>query len=160
MMIVGVPNVGKSSFINKLSGKASTKTGDKPGVTRGKQWIRLGNGYELLDTPGILWPKFDDQSIGVKLACTGAIKDEIVDSEELACMLISMLRRDYCECLCERYKLSDIDGLADYEVLEMIGRNRGFLRSGGIIDTERASKIILDEFRGCKIGRISLERPV
>ena len=159
MMIVGVPNVGKSSFINKLSKKSSAKTGDKPGVTRGKQWIRLGNGYDLLDTPGILWPKFDDQSVGVKLACTGAIKDEILDSEELACCLISILRKHYPDELCERYKLSDIGYLMDYEILEMIGKNRGFLRAGGVIDTERASKILLDEFRGGKIGRISLERP-
>ncbi len=159
MMIVGVPNVGKSSFINKISKKASTKTGDKPGVTRGKQWIRLGNGYELLDTPGILWPKFEDQSIGIKLACTGAIKDEIVDPEELACMLIGILRKTYETELCSRYKLCDIDGLMDYEILEQIGKNRGFLRAGGVIDTERAAKILLDEYRSSTLGRISLERP-
>lgn len=159
MMVVGVPNVGKSSFINKLSRKASTKTGDKPGVTRGKQWIRLGNGYDLLDTPGILWPKFDDHSVGIKLACSGAIKDEILDSEELACCLIGILRKRYINELCSRYKLSDIEGLMDYEVLEAIGRNRGFLRAGGVVDTERASKILLDEFRGGVLGRISLEAP-
>lgn len=160
MMIVGVPNVGKSSFINKISKRASTKVGDKPGVTRGKQWIRLGNGFELLDTPGILWPKFEDENVGYKLAFTGAIKDEILDPEELACALIGALRTvGYENNLCERYKLPKPDGtVTSYEILELIGKNRGFLRSGGVIDTERAAKILLDEFRGCKLGCISLER--
>lgn len=160
IMVVGVPNVGKSSFINKISKKASTKVGDKPGVTRGKQWIRLANGYELLDTPGILWPKFEDEKVGLHLAFTGAIKDEIVDPEELACALIGSLRSGgYESNLCERYKL-DLPGasVTAYEILEMIGKNRGFLRSGGVIDTERAAKILLDEFRGCRLGRITLER--
>lgn len=160
MMIVGVPNVGKSSFINKISGRASTKVGDKPGVTRGKQWIRLANGFELLDTPGILWPKFEDESVGLRLAFTGAIKDEIVDPEELACSLIGALRSGgYEKNLCERYKLQGLSGeITAYEILELIGKNRGFLRSGGVIDTERAAKILIDEFRGCRLGRITLER--
>lgn len=160
LMIVGVPNVGKSSFINKISGKSSTKVGDKPGVTRGKQWIRLGSGYELLDTPGILWPKFEDESVGLRLAFTGAIKDEIVDPEELACSLIGTLRAGgYEKNLCERYKLPEFSGeITTYEILELIGKNRGFLRSGGVIDTERAAKILLDEFRGCRLGKITLER--
>lgn len=160
MMIVGVPNVGKSSFINKISGRASTKVGDKPGVTRGKQWIRLANGFELLDTPGILWPKFEDESVGLRLAFTGAIKDEIVDPEELACSLIGALRSGgYEKNLCERYKLQELSGeITAYEILELIGKNRGFLRSGGVIDTERAAKILIDEFRGCRLGRITLER--
>ncbi len=158
MMIVGVPNVGKSSFINKTSGRASTKTGDKPGVTRGKQWIRLANGYELLDTPGILWPKFDDKKTGINLACTGAVKDEIIDSEYLACSLIGILREKYPDSLKERYKLSELSGM-DYDILEQIGKNRGFLRAGGVIDTERASKILIDEFRGGKLGRLTLEEP-
>ena len=160
LMIVGVPNVGKSSFINKISKKSSAKVGDKPGVTRGKQWIRLASGYELLDTPGILWPKFEDERVGLYLAFTGAIKDEIVDSEELACSLIGVLRLGgYEKNICERYKISEItDELTTYEILELIGKNRRFLRSGGVIDTERAAKILLDEFRGCKLGRITLER--
>ena len=160
LMIVGVPNVGKSSFINKISGRSSTKVGDKPGVTRGKQWIRLASGYELLDTPGILWPKFEDESVGLRLAFTGAIKDEIVDPEELACSLIGVLRAGgYEKNLCGRYNLPELSGeITNYEILELIGKNRGFLRSGGVIDTERAAKILLDEFRGCKLGRITLER--
>ena len=160
MMIVGVPNVGKSSFINKISGRSSTKVGDKPGVTRGKQWIRLASGYELLDTPGILWPKFEDESVGLRLAFTGAIKDEIVDPEVVACSLIGVLRAGgYEKNLCGRYNLPELSGeITNYEILELIGKNRGFLRSGGVIDTERAAKILLDEFRGCKLGRITLER--
>lgn len=160
IMVVGIPNAGKSSFINKISKKSSTKVGDKPGVTRGKQWIRLSNGYDLLDTPGILWPKFEDENVGLKLAFTGAVKDEIVDQEELACALIANLRcGGYVKNLCERYKLAEVaNDITDYEILELIGKNRGFLRSGGVIDTERAAKILLDEFRGCRLGRITLER--
>ena len=159
MMVVGIPNVGKSSFINKLSGKKSAATGDRPGVTRGKQWIRLSNSFELLDTPGILWPKFEDISVGEKLAFTGAIKDEIMDIEEIACKLLIRLR-DICpSCLAERYKMTDIDDMEAYELLELLGRKRGFVVSGGEINTERAAKILLDEYRGAKLGRISLERP-
>jgi ribosome biogenesis GTPase A len=159
IIVVGVPNVGKSSLINKLSGRKSAITGDRPGVTRGKQWIRLDNGIELLDTPGILWPKFEDDMVGKKLAFTGAIKDEIMDIEELACELLSFLRDNYRENLCNRYKMKDIDNLTPYEMLTLLGKNRGFVVSGGEIDTERAANILLDEFRGAKLGNISLERP-
>ncbi len=159
LMICGVPNVGKSSFINKLSGRKSAVTGDRPGVTKGKQWIRLQNNFELLDTPGILWPKFDDEEVGLKLAYTGAIKDEIMDTEELACKLLLFLRENYPDALAQRYKMTDTDGLQGYELLELLGRKRGFVVSGGEIDTERAAGILLDEFRGAKLGNISLERP-
>ena len=159
IIVVGVPNVGKSSLMKKLSGRKSAITGDRPGVTRGKQWIRLDNGIELLDTPGILWPKFEDDMVGKKLAFTGAIKDEIMDIEELACELLSFLRDNYSENLCNRYKMKDIDNLTPYEMLTLLGKNRGFVVSGGEIDTERAANILLDEFRGAKLGNISLERP-
>ena len=159
VIVVGVPNVGKSSLINKLSGRKSAITGDRPGVTKGKQWIRLDNGIELLDTPGILWPKFEDDSVGKKLAFTGAIKDEIMDVEELACELLVFLRERYPMSLAQRYRMNDIDGMEPYEMLTMLGRNRGFVVSGGEIDTERAAKILLDEFRGAKLGNISLEKP-
>jgi len=159
MMVVGIPNVGKSSFINKLSGKKSAVTGDRPGVTRGKQWIRLSNSFELLDTPGILWPKFEDPLVGEKLAFTGAIKDEIMDLEEVACKLLVLLSSRYPDSLSARYKMSDFENLTGYELLQLLGRKRGFVISGGEIDTERAAKILLDEFRGAKLGRISLERP-
>ncbi len=159
MMVVGIPNVGKSSFINRLAGRAGAVTGDRPGVTRGKQWIRLKNGMELLDTPGILWPKFEDEQTGLRLAFAGSIKDEIVDVEMLAAKLLEFLNESYQEKLCSRYKLSDTNGVAGYELLEWIGRKRGFVISGGEIDTLRAANVVLDEFRGGKVGRISLERP-
>ena len=159
VIVVGVPNVGKSSLINKLSGRKSAITGDRPGVTRGKQWIRLGNGIELMDTPGILWPKFEDELVGKKLAFTGAIKDEIMDVEELACDLLIALRNLYPQSLEMRYKMTDIDELEPYEMLELLGKKRGFVISGGETDTERAAKILLDEFRGAKLGNISLETP-
>ena len=159
IMMVGIPNVGKSTLINKLSGKASAKTGDRPGVTRTKQWIRLANGLELLDTPGILPPKFEDQKVAVNLAYTGAIRDEIMEIELLAYSLLEYLRDNYRQNLCERYKLDDIEGLAGHEILELIGRKRGCVISGGEIDTERAANILVDELRGCKIGKITLEKP-
>lgn len=159
IMVCGVPNVGKSSFINKLSGKKSAITGDRPGVTKGKQWIRLKNNFELLDTPGILWPKFDDDAVGLRLAFTGAVKDEIMDIEELACHLLVFLRDSYPSSLTERYKMTDFDNLEGYEMLELLGKKRGFVVSGGEIDTERAAHILLDEFRGAKLGSITLEKP-
>ena len=159
MMVVGIPNVGKSSFINKLSGKKSAITGYRPGVTKGKQWIRLPNSFELLDTPGILWPKFEDVAVGEKLAFTGAIKDEIMDLEEIALRLLELLRDKYPQKLTERYKMTDFEDMSGYEMLELLGKKRGFVISGGEIDTERAAKILLDEFRGAKLGRISLETP-
>ena len=159
IMICGVPNVGKSSFINKLSGRKSAITGDRPGVTKGKQWIRLKNGFELLDTPGILWPKFDDEQVGLKLAYTGAIKDEIIDTEELACNLLEYLRDNYPEALEKRYKMEDFSQMKGYELLMYLGKKRGFVISGGEINTERAAITVIDEFRGSKIGKISLEAP-
>ena len=159
IMMVGIPNVGKSTLINRLSGKASAKTGDRPGVTRAKQWIRLANGLELLDTPGILPPKFEDQRVAVNLAYTGAIRDEIMEIELLAYSLLEYLRDNYRDNICQRYKLDDIEGLAGHEILELIGRKRGCVISGGEIDTERAANILLDELRGCKIGKITLEKP-
>ena len=159
IMICGVPNVGKSSFINKLSGRKSAITGDRPGVTKGKQWIRLKNNFELLDTPGILWPKFDDEQVGLKLAYTGAIKDEIIDTEELACNLLEYLRDNYPKSLEERYKMTDFSAMKGYELLEYLGKKRGFVVSGGETDTERAAGILLDEFRGARLGNITLEKP-
>lgn len=159
IMMVGIPNVGKSTLINRLSGKASAKTGDRPGVTRTKQWIRLQNGLELLDTPGILPPKFEDQQVAVNLAYTGAIRDEIMEVELLAYSLLEYLRDNYPQSLCERYNLDNISFLKGHELLELIGKKRGCIISGGEIDTERAANILLDEFRGCKIGKITLEKP-
>ncbi len=159
IMVVGVPNVGKSSFINKLSGKKSAITGDRPGVTRGKQWIRIKTGFELLDTPGILWPKFEDEKIGIKLAFTGAIKDEIMDVELLSVKLLEHLKNTYPLSLAERYKMTDFENLDGYEMLLMLGKKRGFVVSGGEIDTLRAANILLDEFRGARLGEISLETP-
>lgn len=158
VMIVGIPNVGKSTLINKLSGRASTKTGDRPGVTKSKQWISAKNGFQLLDTPGILWPKFEDERVGLKLAFSGAIRDEIMDVEELAVYLISFLKEKYPETLEKRYGLSDFDK-ESYEILEDLGRKRGCVISGGEVDTVRASNILLDEFRASKLGNITLEFP-
>ena len=160
IMVCGVPNVGKSSFINKLSGKKSAITGDRPGVTKGKQWLKIKGDAELLDTPGILPPKFEDQELAKRLAYTGAIKDEIMNRELLAYSLCEYLRDQYANELCERYKIKDdISALEGYEVLELIGRRRGFVISGGEVDMERAANMILDELRGCKIGNITLEVP-
>lgn len=159
IMMVGIPNVGKSSLINRLVGKASAQTGDRPGVTKGKQWIRLKGDVELLDTPGILAPKFEDQNIARKLAYTGAIKDEIIDTELLAYSLCDYLRDNYPDLLCARYKLDTVDGLEGHEILVQIGKKRGFVISGGEIDMERASNMILDELRAAKIGKITLETP-
>lgn len=159
LMMVGIPNVGKSSLINRLIGKASTKTGDRPGVTRGKQWLRIKGDAELLDTPGILPPKFEDQEVAKRLAYTGAIKDEIMNTELLAYSLCDYLRDNYADAVCARYKLDSIDGLEGYEVLERIGKKRGFVISGGEIDMERAANMVFDELRGAKIGNITLETP-
>lgn len=160
LMMVGIPNVGKSSLINRLIGKASTKTGDKAGVTKGKQWVRIKGDAELLDTPGILPPKFEDQELAKRLAYTGAIKDEIMNTELLAYSLCEYLRDNYSAEVCERYKIKDdISGLEGYEVLELIGRRRGFVISGGEVDMERAANVVLDELRGCRIGNITLETP-
>ena len=157
VMVCGIPNVGKSSFINKLYGKSAAATGDRPGVTRGKQWITLKNGMELLDTPGILWPKFEDKEAALKLAFTGAIKDDVLDVEELCAHLCAFLAEKYPERLKERYKIELEDGLQGFEILERICRKRGFIVKGGEVDYLRGANVILDEFRGAKLGRITLE---
>lgn len=158
-MIVGIPNVGKSTFINKIAGKSVAVTGDKPGVTRGKQWIRLNPEIEMLDTPGILWPKFDDQETALNLAFTGAIKDDIIDVTEVAAALSERLASTYPALFAQRYRLAETDGIKGYRLLETAGRNRGCLIPGGEVDMRRIAVIMLDEFRGGKIGRISLEKP-
>ncbi len=158
-MVVGVPNVGKSTFINKLARRKSAKAGDRPGVTRGKQWVSVDKGLELLDTPGILWPKFEDEVTGLHLAFTGAVKDEVTDMEGLACALLALLRDRYPQTLTERYRLTELDGKQGWELLELGARKRGMLISGGEADTERMAKVLLDEFRGGKLGRFTLERP-
>jgi len=157
VMVCGIPNVGKSSFINKLYGKSAAKAGDRPGVTRGKQWITLKNSMELLDTPGILWPKFEDKEVALHLAFTGAIKDEILDIEELSSELLLHLSKIYPERLTERYKIELEEGLSGYDILERVCRKRGFILKGNEVDYLRGANIVLDEFRGAKLGRISLE---
>lgn len=159
MMVVGIPNVGKSSFINKLSKRAGAKTGDRPGVTTAKQWIRINGGYELLDTPGILWPKFEDEFVGKNLAFTGAVRDEVYDISEVACELLTFLSKSVPDTLCSVYKLDSVSGLLGHEILFEIGKKRGCLIKGGEVDFERVSRIILDEFRAGKLGKISLETP-
>lgn len=161
MMIVGIPNVGKSSFINRVAGGKRAKVEDRPGVTRGKQWVTLEKGIDLLDMPGVLWPKFDDKTVGEHLAFTGAIKDDILDTELLAMRLADLLNREYHSLLCERYRLTDEEtaGIEPYDLLSLIGSKRGMKISGGEVDTERAAAMLLDEFRGGKIGRMTLEMP-
>ena len=159
IMIVGVPNVGKSSFINRLAKRKTAKAEDRPGVTRGKQWITIDAAMELLDTPGILWPKFEDQSVGLNLAYTGAVKDDIMDLETLASNLASVLQDLYPDALKTRYKIEPQPGMEGWQLLEQCGRKRGFLISGGEVDLERMAKILLDEYRGGKLGRITLELP-
>lgn len=158
-MMVGIPNVGKSTFINSLAGTRRAKAQDKPGVTRGKQWVTVGD-LDLLDMPGVLWPKFENQNVAANLAFIGSIKDDVLDIEELAVALISELKEIYPELLKDRYKLTDEDLQGEsYEILGMIARKRGMLLPGGVENTERASIMLCDEFRGSKMGRISLERP-
>ena len=160
-MVVGIPNVGKSSFINKFAAAKKAKVENRPGVTLAKQWIKCQNGIELLDTPGVLWPKFDERTVAENLAITGAIKDTILDTEEIATVLCSRLARVAPRQLAARYNLdeSDIENLPSYELFELIGKKRGLLIKGGNIDSERTSLMLLDEFRSAKIGRISLEVP-
>lgn len=160
-MIVGIPNVGKSSLINRLAGGRSVKVEDRPGVTRGRQWVTLQNGVELLDTPGILWHKFDDKEVGEKLAFTGAVKDQILDVYTLTVRLLDILMIEYKDLVLQRYKLTteDVDGLESFQILEKIGKKRGMLISGGEIDLERAAVAVLDEFRGGVIGKMSLDKP-
>ena len=157
LMIVGVPNVGKSSLINRMTGKKSTKTGDRPGVTKGKQWLTLSNGMQLLDTPGILWPKFEDPKAGLDLAFCGSIKDEILDTATIALELIKVLQAEYPEQLMARYKIDEICEEA-LDTMEAIAVKRGWILSGKRIDYERCGRTILDEFRAGLIGRITLEK--
>lgn len=159
VMILGIPNVGKSSLINRLAGSNKAKTADKPGVTRAKQWIRLGGNLELLDTPGILWPKFEDMTAGLKLAFTGAINDEAIDRELITEVFLDTMLKLYPARISERYKITD--GLPEtaLELLELIGKKRGCLMKGGVVDTEKAQRIVLTDFRSGKLGTISLDVP-
>lgn len=166
-MVVGVPNVGKSTFINKVARKKSAKAGDRPGVTRGKQWVNVDQSLDLLDTPGILWPKFDDQTIGMNLAFTGAVKDDIMDVETLGCHMMTLLAERYPEVLTDSYKLPEVparegeenDIAYGYRLLQACAQKRGMRISGGEFDTERMSRVLLDEYRAGKLGRFTLEIP-
>ena len=159
LMILGIPNVGKSSLINRMAGSKRTKVEDRPGVTRVKQWVKLKDNTELLDMPGVLWPKFEDQSAAIRLAFTGAISDDILDVETLAMKLLSFLAGSYPDSLKERYKLEVSGSETGIELLEAVGKKRGMMLSGGVINTERAAITVLDEFRSGKLGRITLEMP-
>lgn len=159
IMVAGVPNCGKSTFINRMAGSNKLKAEDRPGVTRGRAWIDLGGGFELMDTPGMLWPKFEDPAVGEKLAFCGAVKDDVIDTELLARRLLEVLASAYPDALRARYKLTGELPQEGDALLTLIGRKRGMLISGGEVDTERASAILLDEFRSGKIGKITLELP-
>lgn len=166
VMILGIPNVGKSSFINRIAKKNKLEVGNRPGVTKSKQWIRIGKNQELLDTPGVLWPKFENNEIALNLAFTGTIKDDILEKTEVAYELLKRLYEDYKENVIQRYKISDseIIGIEEnsnpiYELMKLIGKKRGALVSGGNIDDEKIARIILEDFRTCKLGKISLEKP-
>ena len=157
VMVLGIPNVGKSTFINKVAHRKTARAEDRPGVTRSKQWVPVDSTLELLDTPGILWPRFDDPEVGKRLAFTGAIKDDVIDMEELACFLMDYLSRRYAPVLAERYKIEVEPEDSGYDLLEKAGRKRGFLMRGAQVDTQRMARVLLDEFRGGKLGRFTLE---
>ena len=159
VMVVGIPNVGKSTLINQISGRKGAKAENRPGVTRGKQWVSVDAGLQLLDTPGILWPKFDDPEVGMMLAYTGAVKEGVIDMEELACHLMELLHKYYPQVLLERYQVEAEAGTPGWELVELAGRKRGYLVSGGEVNTERMSKVLLDEFRSGRLGRFTLEMP-
>ena len=159
VMVVGVPNVGKSTFINKVARRKSARAQNRPGVTRGKQWVTVDSGLELLDTPGILWPRFEDPEVGFRLAFTGAVKDDIMDLETLASKLMKVLAERYPEALRSRYKIEIPVPVDEWALLEAAGRKRGFLISGGEVDTERMARILLEEYRSGKLGRFTLEEP-
>lgn len=158
-MVVGIPNVGKSTFINKLVGKASAKTGNKPGVTKGKQWIKVKKDFELLDTPGLLWPKFEDKQVGISLALIGSIKEEILDTRELAFHAIDFMRNNYKNQFLEKYDIENIDNKELIDILEEITLKRNIIKTGSVPDTDRMAIILLDEFRNGKLGRITLDLP-
>lgn len=157
IMVVGIPNTGKSSFINKMAGRNRAKVADKAGVTRQNQWFVIDNGIELLDTPGVLWPKFDDRRVGDRLAFIGSVKDEVFDNETLAVRLLEVLKTEYADRLCERYKIEGFEELEAWEVLELIGKKRGMMMRGGEVDTLRASVMLLDEYRAGRLGKITLD---
>ena len=159
IMVAGIPNVGKSTFINQIAGRKSAKAENRPGVTRGKQWITVDQGLLLLDTPGILWPKFEDREVGMRLAYTGAVKDDIMDLETLSSGLLALLWRQYPEAVAARYKIEAASDAQGYALLEAVGRKRGFLISGGEVDTERAARMVLEEYRSGKLGRFTLDLP-
>lgn len=160
IMVVGIPNTGKSSFINRMSKTSKAKVADRPGVTRQNQWFAIGGGIELLDTPGVLWPKFEDPEVGDKLLFIGSVKDEVTDSETMALRLLDVLKKDYKQLILDRYKIPDFDDdVKNYEVMELIAKKRGMLIKGGEIDYERVSVMLLDEYRAGKMGKISFERP-
>lgn len=159
IMIVGIPNVGKSTLINQISGRKGAKAENRPGVTRGKQWVTVNTSLLLLDTPGILWPKFEDPNVGMMLAYTGAVKENVIDVEELACKLFELLNQAYHETVIERYKIDCPKDMPGYELLEQAGRKRGFLLARGEINTERMAKVLLDEYRSGKLGKLTLEEP-
>lgn len=159
LMVVGIPNTGKSSFINRMAGASRAKVADRAGVTRQNQWFAVGKGIELLDTPGVLWPKFDDPQVGDKLAFTGAVKDEVTDLETLSCRFLETLAATHPDSIENRYKIDGVSGLQGWEIMEKIGRKRGFLIKGGEIDYERTAVMLCDEFRGGRLGKISLELP-
>ncbi len=157
LMVVGIPNTGKSSFINKMSKRNRAAVADKAGVTRQSRWFVIGNGIELLDTPGVLWPKFDDPKVGDKLAFIGSVKDTVFDIETLAVRLLEVMQKDYADRLMERYKISDFEDDMPWELLERIAKKRGMIQRGGVPDTERAAVMLLDEYRGGKLGKITLD---
>ena len=159
VMVVGIPNVGKSTLINQISGRKGAKAENRPGVTRGKQWVTVDSGLLLLDTPGILWPKFEDPNVGMMLAYTGAVKEGVMDVEELSCRLMELLHRYYPQALEQRYQVEAPQGTPGWELLELAGRKRGYLVSGGEVNTERMAKVLLEEFRSGKLGRFTLEMP-
>jgi len=159
VMVVGIPNVGKSTLINQISGRKGAKAENRPGVTRGKQWVSVDAGLQLLDTPGILWPKFEDPKVGMMLAYTGAVKENVIDLEELACFLMTLLHKHYPKALLDRYQVEAPTDTPGWELLELAGRKRGYLVSGGEVNLERMARVLLDEFRGGKLGKFTLEMP-
>ena len=159
LMVVGIPNVGKSTFINQIAGRKGAKAENRPGVTRGKQWITVDQGLLLLDTPGILWPKFEDPEVGMRLAYTGAVKEDVIDTETLACHFIALLAKYYPQTLSERYKLEAPEGADGYGLLQLAGKKRGYLVSGGEVNTERMAKALMDDYRSGKLGKLTLESP-